>query len=146
MRRLRPRRPSPAMCVALVALFFALGGGAYALTLPTNSVGPSQLRPGAVLNSKMFPGTVSNSKMGRGAVTFSKMASNQMTSEKIRNGSLLGEDMTPNTITGAQINESTLDITRWALVSGGAVVASSGGVTVGSQVANTTFVNFGASM
>lgn len=146
MRRFRPRPPTPAMAVALTALFLSLGGGAYALTLPTNSVGPSQLRPSSVLNSKMFPGTVSNSKLGRGAVTFSKMASNQMTSAKIRNGSLMGEDLAGNTVTGAQIDESTLDITRWALVSGGSVAASSGGVTVSSQVANTTYVNFGTSM
>ena len=146
MRRFRPRRPSPAMAVALTALFLSLGGGAYALTLPINSVGPAQLRAQSVINSKMYPGTVSNSKMGKGAVTFSKMASNQMTSEKIRNGSLLGEDLAANTVTGAQINESTLDITRWALVTGSTVAASSGGVTIGSQVGNVTYVNFGASM
>jgi hypothetical protein len=147
MRRFRPRRPSPAMAVALTALFLSLGGGAYALTLPTGSVGPAQLRRSAVLNSRIFPGGVSNSKMGKGAVTFSKMANNQMTSAKMRNGSLLGEDLAGNTITGAQINESTLDITRWALVSAsGEVTASSGGVTSGGQVGSTTFVNFGSSM
>jgi hypothetical protein len=143
---MRRFRPSPAMVVAMIALFISLGGGAYALTLPTGSVGPAQLRRSAVLNSRIFPGAVSNSKMGKGAVTFSKMANNQMTSAKMRNGSLLGEDLAGNTVTGAQINESTLDITRWALVSGGSVAASSGGVTVGSQVTNTTYVNFGASM
>jgi hypothetical protein len=143
---MRRFRPSPAMVVAMIALFVSLGGGAYALTLPSNSVGPAQLRRSAVLNSRIYPGAVSNSKMGKGAVTFSKMASNQMTSAKIRNGSLLGEDLAANTVTGAQINESTLDITRWALVTGGTVSASSGGVTVGSQVGNVTYVNFGASM
>src|SRR4051794_37098819 len=141
---MRRFRPSPAMVVAMIALFVSLGGGAYALTLPTGSVGPAQLRPRAVLNSKMFPGTVSNSKLGKGAVTFSKMANNQMTSAKIRNGSMLGEDLAANTVTGAQINESTLDITRWALVSGGSVAASSGGVNRGSPGGDTTDGKFGA--
>src|SRR4051794_34571962 len=143
MRRIL-RRPSPALVVATIALFLAAGGTTYALTLPANSVGSAQIQPGRVLNSKLYPGAVSNSKMGRGAVTFSKMASNQMTSAKIRNASLLGEDLAPNTVTGAQINESTLDITRWALVSGGSVAASSGGVNRGSPGGDTTDGKFGA--
>ena len=39
------RRPSPAMVVAMIALFVALGGGAYAATsLPENSVGSKQVK------------------------------------------------------------------------------------------------------
>jgi hypothetical protein len=34
--------PSPAMAVALCALFVALGGASYALTVPRDSVGPKQ--------------------------------------------------------------------------------------------------------
>jgi hypothetical protein len=44
------------MVVALVALFVALGGGAYAaLKLPANSVGPAQLKKGAVTPPKLSP-------------------------------------------------------------------------------------------
>jgi hypothetical protein len=44
------------MVVALVALFAALGGGAYAaLKLPANSVGPAQLKKGAVTPPKLSP-------------------------------------------------------------------------------------------
>lgn len=42
------------MLVALIALFVALGGGAYAaLKLPKNSVGPAQLKKGAVTPPKL---------------------------------------------------------------------------------------------
>ena len=38
-------RPSPAMVVAFIALFVAISGSSYAVTrLPTNSVGPKQLK------------------------------------------------------------------------------------------------------
>lgn len=44
--------------VALLALFVALGGGAYAATsLPANSVGTKQLKKGAVTLSKISPRT-----------------------------------------------------------------------------------------
>jgi hypothetical protein len=148
MRRILRRRPSPALIVATIALFVAIGGTTYAgITLPANSVGPAQLKRSAVVNSRIYPGAVSNSKMGRGAVTFSKMASNQMTSAKIRNASLLGEDMVNETITGQQVNEATLNITRFALVDGtGTLAGGSTGVTVASAVGNTVVVNFGSSM
>jgi hypothetical protein len=47
MRRFTSR-PSHTTVIAYVALFVALGGGAYAATLPKNSVGPKQLKSNAV--------------------------------------------------------------------------------------------------
>ena len=47
-------RPSPAMTVALISLFVALGGTGYAaFTLPKNSVGTKQLRKNAVTSTKV---------------------------------------------------------------------------------------------
>jgi hypothetical protein len=54
MHRHLAHRPSPAMVVALIALFVAFGGGAYAATqLPKNSVGSTQLKKGAVTPTKL---------------------------------------------------------------------------------------------
>ena len=48
------QRPSPAMAVALLALFVALGGAGYAaVRLPKNSVGPKQLKRNAVRSAKV---------------------------------------------------------------------------------------------
>lgn len=53
MRRLC-YRPSSAMVVAVLALFIALGAGAYAaINLPANSVGTKQLKDNAVVSSKV---------------------------------------------------------------------------------------------
>jgi hypothetical protein len=56
----RLRAPSPAMLVALIALFVALGGTGYAATrlLPRNSVGEHQLRESAVTGSKIRARTI----------------------------------------------------------------------------------------
>jgi hypothetical protein len=146
MRRLPLRRPSPALIVSLIAVFLALGGTTYALTLPTASVGTAQLRPNAVTYSRIAPLAISASKFRTGSVVFSKLADNQFTSQKIKNGSLLGEDLAPHTITGAQVNVSTLNITRFAQISAtGTVAAQSGGISVSSTGART-ILDFGSSV
>jgi hypothetical protein len=84
--------------------------------------------------------------MGRTAVTFSKLADHQFTAQKIRDGSLLGKNLAPNTITGAQVDESTLNITKFALVSAtGTLASQSGGISVASA-GTRTILDFGASV
>src|SRR6185503_16961797 len=55
MHSLLARRPSPAMVVASIALIVALGGTSVAAVsaLAPNSVGPVQLKAGAVTNPKL---------------------------------------------------------------------------------------------
>lgn len=65
------RRPSAAMSVALVALFLALSGGAYAAaTIPNHSVGANQLKTFAVTNPKLANNSVGSRKIMPGAVGF----------------------------------------------------------------------------
>jgi hypothetical protein len=70
-------RPSPAMIVAIIALFAALTGTAFA-ALGKNSVGSRQLK------SK--------------AVTTGKIANNAITSVKVAKGALTGEDININAL------------------------------------------------
>ncbi|MCL2418183.1 MAG: hypothetical protein FWD04_02740 [Conexibacteraceae bacterium] len=73
--RIRPRRPSPAMLVALTALFLSLGGVGYAATLlPAGSVGQAQLRTFAVTNRALATAAVGTRKIMDNAVTFNKIA------------------------------------------------------------------------
>lgn len=68
------RRLTFANVVSVIALFCALGGGAYAaVKLPNNSVGTKQLRNRAVSNAKL--------------------GSNAVTGAKVKNGSLTGADI-----------------------------------------------------
>jgi hypothetical protein len=67
MRRLVRHRPSPAMVVALIALFVTLGGVGYAaVTLPRNSVGAAQLKKGAVTPPKVAKKTIALFRGQRG--------------------------------------------------------------------------------
>ena len=64
------KRPSHATIVAYLALFVALGSGAYAATqLPKNSVGAKQLKKKAVTAAKIKDGAVTTPKIKDGAVT-----------------------------------------------------------------------------
>lgn len=72
---LRPRRPSPALGVAVIALLVALGGtsvAAVSYVLPANSVGTKQLR--------------------NDSVSGAKIAHESLTSLLVKNGSLLAVD------------------------------------------------------
>ena len=70
MHRFRPRMPSPAMVVALIALSVALGGTGYAaLKLPKNSVGTKQIKRNAVTSVKIKNGTIRRADLARGLST-----------------------------------------------------------------------------
>jgi hypothetical protein len=58
------------MAVALLALFLALGGGAYAAQqLAKNSVGSKQIKKGAVTNAKLGKNAVTGNKVKNGSLT-----------------------------------------------------------------------------
>ena len=70
MRRVLKRLPSPAMVVACIALAIALGGTAWAATLPRNSVGTAQLKRNAVTsikvrNNSLTGADIRESRLGR---------------------------------------------------------------------------------
>lgn len=68
MRRLVNHRPSPALLIALLSLFVALGGTVYAATtLPKNSVGTKQIKNKAVTRPKLDPGLLSSLEGKAGA-------------------------------------------------------------------------------
>ena len=73
------RRPSAAMSVALIALFVALSGGAYAaVSLPAHSVGANQLKTFAVTNPKLANNVVGSRKIMPGAVGFYRVNRNEV--------------------------------------------------------------------
>jgi hypothetical protein len=89
MNWLRPRRPSPALVVSIIALIVALGGTGYAaITLPKNSVGTKQLKKKAVTNRKIRNKAVTNSKIRNNAVTGSKVKNDSLTGRDIRESTL----------------------------------------------------------
>src|SRR6188472_1994803 len=84
MTRLLSRRPSPAMIVALLALFVALGGSSYAAV----KIGARDIQ--------------------RGAVGTRAIANNSIRSGDIHNATVSGADVKDDTLTNADIDNTSL--------------------------------------
>lgn len=84
MKRLKPRRPSPAMVVALVALILALAGTAVA----ASKIGTNSLKNGAVTTKKLKNRAVTGAKLGERSVGAAKLAEGAVSTEKLANGAV----------------------------------------------------------
>ena len=75
--RAAPRlRLSYANVMATIAVFIALGGGAYAaVQLPADSVGTQQIRPHAVTRSRLADQSVSTGALARNSVSLNRLSS-----------------------------------------------------------------------
>lgn len=84
MRHAFLNRPSPAMVVALLALFVALGGSGYAAV------------------------TINGKNISKNSIAGPKLQNNTITAKKIRNRTLTGRKVKRNSLTGSEIRESSL--------------------------------------
>lgn len=79
MARLRAQAQSPALWIALVALFVALGGTGYAaLNIANNSIGTKQLKRGAVKNPDLAANSVTGAKVKRRSLDSSDFKANSL--------------------------------------------------------------------
>ncbi len=86
--------------VAYLALFFALSGGAYAVTAPKSTVTSKSIKDGQVRKPDL----------ANGAVTAAKLAHDSVGSVSVLDSSLTGGDILDNSLKGADIDESTLSL------------------------------------
>jgi hypothetical protein len=79
MARFRAQVQSPALWIALVALFVALGGTGYAaLNIANNSIGTKQLKRGAVKNPDLAANSVTGPKVKRRSLNSSDFKANSL--------------------------------------------------------------------
>lgn len=126
MSRRRVPLPSPAMAVALCALFVALSGVSYALTVPRNSVGPNQLRTHAVTSTKLGTGAVtaravrdgaiSGRKIGSGSVHASDLAGGAVRTAALANAAVTSAKLAPDSVTAAQLSLPVVSVQAFSPV------------------------------
>ncbi len=108
---MRNRLPSPAMLVALLALFVALGAGAYAATkAPKNSVTSKSIKNGQVKSQDLKDGGATGTDIADGSLTGDDVANGSLTGADVTDGSLAGADVANDSLTGSEIDETSLDI------------------------------------
>jgi len=79
MSKFKLRRPTPALIISVMALFIALGSGAYA----ASKIGTNDIKNNAVTGKKIDKKAVKPSKLHRGAVKVNKIADQAVDTEKI---------------------------------------------------------------
>ncbi|HEY2479206.1 MAG TPA: hypothetical protein VGI17_10805 [Solirubrobacterales bacterium] len=127
MKRFRPRL-TYANVIASLALFIALGGAAVAAGLPKNSVGPNQIKKGAVTAKairkqavtsgkiapkavtagKLGPNAVLPGNLGAGIISTSKIAASAVTAEKIKNNVVTTNKLNNKAVTSAKLAEKAV--------------------------------------
>jgi hypothetical protein len=126
MRRLHPRRPTPAMAVAVVALVAALSGSAIALP-GGNTVDSGDIRRGAVKSSDIGPSAVTGAKIRPGSVTGADVRDGSLTGADVGEESLTGADIGADSLTGADVAESSLGKVPAATAADSATTATNAG-------------------
>jgi hypothetical protein len=117
------KRVSYSNVIATMSLFIALGGVAVAAGLPRHSVGPKQLKRGAVttaalrkqavtsgklapksvINGKLGPNSVGPGNIGNGAVTTAKLAAGSVIASTIKNGVITTSKLSNEAVTTAKL-------------------------------------------
>jgi hypothetical protein len=133
---IRRLRPSPAMLVALLALFIALGGPAQASRLltgkdiknrslstkdlskkavrtlqatPRGSVKERQLANGAVTSGKILNGAVTTGKIAPGSIDSIRLTPNAIGPRELMSGAVGSPQLADSSVTGAKVADSSLD-------------------------------------
>jgi hypothetical protein len=94
----KPSFPSPAMVVALLALFLALGGSAYALVITG-----AQIRNGSITGPDIRNRSLTGKKF-----QVNSIGGNAIKPSSLKSNTFPGRILQANSVTGGQINESTL--------------------------------------
>jgi len=126
------RRLTYSNVIATMALFVALGGVAVAAGLPRNSVGPNQLKRGAVtaakirkqavtsaklapksvIAGKLGPNSVAPGNIGNGAVTTAKLAQGSVIAEKIKNSVVTTNKLNNEAVTTAKLGKESVTLAK----------------------------------
>jgi hypothetical protein len=107
MRISRPKL-NYANVIATIALFIALGGAAVAAGVPKKSVGPQQLKPGAVTTKALHRKAVTAGKLAPKAVTAGKLGANAVLPGNLGNGIITTEKISDQAVNAAKLKNGAI--------------------------------------
>jgi trimeric autotransporter adhesin len=111
--RLRPKL-TYSNVIATIALFIALGGAAVAAGLPKKSVGPKQLKRGAVTTAAIRKAAVTSGKIAPKAVVAGKLGPNAVLPGNIVNGAITSAKIGAGAVIAASIKNGVVTTNKLA--------------------------------
>lgn len=103
-------RPSPALIVAVLALFVALGGVSYAAT----KIGTAQIKNGAVTAKKLHKKAVTTKKIKNRAVTELKIAFQAVGTSELADAGVTNSKLADNSVQTGKIADAAVTSTKIA--------------------------------
>ena len=120
-------RPSPALVISLLALFVALGSGAYA----ANKIGTNQIKNKAVTTKKLAGKAVNASKLAGKSVKTGKLAAQAVTTGKLAAQAVSGDILKDAAVSESKLAQSAVVTDK---IADGAVTNSKlNGTSVGTN-------------
>jgi hypothetical protein len=101
-KMLSQRRPSPALIIACIALFAAIGGTSIALP-GSNTVDKNDLQKNVVKNKNIRKNAVSSGKIRRNAVTAAKIKDQGVGNPELRNGAVNSPKLANNSVNKSKL-------------------------------------------
>jgi hypothetical protein len=116
MKRLRMRisKVSSAHLIAGAALFVALGSGAYAMSIPNNSIGAAQLQKNAVKEAELAAQAVGQQELQKAAVAAEALAAKAVTEAKLRDEAVAAKKLRDQAVTAQKIADEAVQLKNLA--------------------------------
>jgi hypothetical protein len=95
--------------VAMVALFFALGGSVYAAS---NKISGTQIKPKSLPGNRIKAKTVTGAQIKPGSIGAPQLKAGAVSAGQIQSGSITGTQIKAGSITGTQIQSGSLGATQ----------------------------------
>ena len=106
MKSILRRRPSPALVIALIALFVSLSGVAYGVA--TGSIDSREIAQNTIRSGDLRNNEVRSRDLRNNEVRTRDVRNNEVRGVDIRNSTVQGREVALNTLTGDDIDESRL--------------------------------------
>jgi hypothetical protein len=128
------QRVRPVHVIAVVALFLALGGAAFAaVKLGKNAVKARNIANNAVTAKKIKNNAVTTKKIKNNAVTNPKIADNAVTTNKIADSAVTTGKIADSAVTGAKVADGSISESDLTSISFTAATLQNGWTSVGTS-------------
>jgi hypothetical protein len=100
------RRRQPALAIALIALFVAVGGGT--VYAAANKINGKQVRPSSMPGNRVKPNSLPGNRLAPGSVAGDRLRPGSISADQLAPGAISASQLAPGSVTGVQVDVATL--------------------------------------